>query len=193
MKNNATPELPNRTMREDIRLYNIALLYAQAGNWPATIARLYQAIDLEANEAAYHSLLAVSYLGCRAMEIPVAQTKPAVHSSSAELCRSMDMPPSLFNANVGDTDNAIYVKLTRLSFYHAFMLDPGDPLLGSYMSWLFGLLDDDNSPPTGNRPRRSPGDNPPGGDRSPRSPNPVTPTTGGNADFINAEAVSRVP
>jgi hypothetical protein len=152
-------------MREDIKLYNTALDCAQVGDWKAAIAAICQAIALEQDEAEYHSLLAVAYLGCRARRIPVAQINPSMHE--------------------GQLDFATYTKLARRAFYNAFLIDPGDPLLDSYMSWLFGAAPGNDSTP--------PGDHHPNPDRAPKPSPPDLPMNDTAAHFIDAEAITQVP
>jgi hypothetical protein len=156
-------------MREDIKLYNTALDCAQIGDWKATIATVCQAIALEPDEAEYHSLLAVAYLGCRARRIPVAQINPSMHKS---MC-------------AGQSDFATYTKLARRAFYNAFLIDPGDPLLDSYMSWLFGAAPGNDGPP--------PSDHHPNPDRAPKPSPPDWPTHDTAANFIDAEAITQIP
>lgn len=50
-------------MRLDIQLYNQALDYAKEGQWHKSEILLLQAIGLNSQEAEYHSLLAVAFLG----------------------------------------------------------------------------------------------------------------------------------
>lgn len=50
-------------MRTDIQLYNEALDYAKNGNWQIASSLLFKAIDLNAQEAEYYSLLGVCCLG----------------------------------------------------------------------------------------------------------------------------------
>jgi hypothetical protein len=152
-------------MRADIRLYNTALDCAQIGDWKAAIAAIYQAIALEADEAEYHSLLAVAYLGCRAQRIPVAQINPSIHKDQS--------------------DFATYTKLARRAFYNAFLIDPGDPLLDSYMSWLFGSAPGNDRPP--------PNDQHPNPDRAPKPSPPDSPMHDTAAHLIDAEAIAQVP
>jgi hypothetical protein len=152
-------------MRKDIELYNTALDFAEKGDWKSTIAHVYPAISLEADEAEYHSLLAVAYLGCRARRIPVAQINPALDADQS--------------------DFVIYTKLARQAFYNAFLIDPGDCLLGSYMSWLFGHGSDHNNSP--------PDDNPLHPDRAPKPSPPNLPMSDTAANFIDAEAIAQVP
>jgi hypothetical protein len=152
-------------MREDIELYNTALDCAQVGDWKAAIVTVCQAIALEPDEAEYHSLLAVAYLGCRARRIPVAQINPS-------------MP-------AGQSDFTTYTKLARRAFYNAFLIDPGDPLLDSYMSWLFWAAPDHGGTP--------PSDHHPNPDRSPKPSPPDLPMHDTAANFIDAEAITQIP
>jgi hypothetical protein len=152
-------------MREDIELYNRALDFAREGDWKSTISHVYRAIAVEADEAEYHSLLAVAYLGCQALRIPVAQINPELDADRS--------------------DFAIYTKLARQAFYNAFLIDPGDCLLGSYMSWLFNDGLDHNDSPSD--------DNPPDPDRAPKPSPPNLPTSDTAARFIDAEVIAQVP
>ncbi len=92
------------------------------GDWKSTIAHIDQAIALERDEPAHHSLLAVAYLGCRARRIPMVQI-------NAELDKNQP-------------DFEIYTKSARRGFYNAFLIDPGDLLLDSYLPPCPGGLDE---------------------------------------------------
>jgi tetratricopeptide (TPR) repeat protein len=107
------------TMREDIRLYNLALDCDQVGDWEAAIAKLHRAIEDRPQEAEYHSLLAVAYLGCCDKALPTPD-------STLEQSRQM------------------YTHLARLAFRRALALNRNDPILSKYLNWLLDSLDNDH-------------------------------------------------
>jgi len=65
------------TMREDIQYYNQALHCAQEGRWGETRDLLLKAIALRVDEAEYHSLLAVAYLGLQDRKLALEQFRLA--------------------------------------------------------------------------------------------------------------------
>lgn len=64
-------------MREDIAYYNQALDYAKEEQWHEAKALLGKAIALSTDEAEYHSLLGVVYLGLRDNNAALAQFRVA--------------------------------------------------------------------------------------------------------------------
>ena len=75
MQSCLAPAVP--TMRLDIQLYNQALDYAKEGQWHESERLLVQAIGLNPQEAEYHSLLAVAFLGLGLTSRAIAQLRMA--------------------------------------------------------------------------------------------------------------------
>jgi hypothetical protein len=118
-------------MREDIQLYNLALDFAKVGAWQSAIVKLHLAIARRPQEAEYHSLLAVAYLGCSDRTSPIA-------------------PDSTLNQS-----QQMYHHLAKLAFHRALALNLNDPILSKYLDWVLGSSDDDH-PPHPDRSPRSP-------------------------------------
>jgi tetratricopeptide (TPR) repeat protein len=110
-------------MREDIQRYNAALDYAKVGDWRSAISQLHPAIARQSQEAEYHSLLGVAYLGCAD-------------------CDDIAAPPDL----AVDQAAQMYIHLARLAFHRALALNPNDLLLATYLDWLLNEPFDDDRP-----------------------------------------------
>lgn len=86
-------------MRLDIQLYNQALDYVKEGQWHESEMLLVQAIGLNSQEAEYHSLLAVAFLGLGLTSRAIEQLRMAHELNPSDPLLQHHLPLLILGGN----------------------------------------------------------------------------------------------